>query len=200
MVDSADERFVQLAVTHGFVTPAQYEEATAQQKKYAAQGVPMTMRELLLARGVLKPEDVPVILRARDYQSMRNEDLQFGQIAVDNGFVAKKDVRAGLEQQAEAHRRGEPIPRLGALLLESGKLSPQQVRAVLKAQDRINTAAPAGAAKDPVPVEPPPSPAAAGGPGPGAEGAPPRSDQDDVPTIAELIPPWTKTKPNPPAV
>ncbi len=69
-------------------------------------------------------------------------DLQFGALAVQNGFASPSEVELALEAQKEGPAfEGEKTPqRLGEILVEMGTLTPEQIQTVLDAQSKLRQA------------------------------------------------------------
>jgi hypothetical protein len=76
-------------------------------------------------------------------------DLQFGALAVQNGFASPSEVEFALEAQKEGPAfESEKTPqRLGEILVEMGTLTPEQIQTLLDAQAKLRQAE---AAPDPL--------------------------------------------------
>lgn len=66
--------------------------------------------------------------------SMKQESPLLGEILVACGTLTRNELERAL--QAQRHAEGEPIPRLGDLLVESGVVSPAVVGAAVEKQQR----------------------------------------------------------------
>ncbi len=153
MSSQADLLFGKLAVMNRFATQEQIDECIALQERYTADGMQMSLGEILQKKGYLKPNQVPAILRAQQYMALRSEDIRFGQIAVANKFATQAQIDEALGQQQEDFKKGRKVQRVGKMMLDQGRMNPQQVNAVLKAQDRIKSQS------GPSPAAPPTQPA-----------------------------------------
>ena len=165
MSSQADLLFGKLAVMNKFVTQPMVDECVALQEQYAGEGTQASLGDIMVKQGYLKPNQLTGVLRAQQYMSLRSEDMRFGQIAVANKFSTQETINAALEQQAADFKAGRKVVRVGKIVLDSGLMTPQQVNACLKAQDRIKvqaaqpapSASAAAAAGEPPPPPPAPS-------------------------------------------
>jgi hypothetical protein len=58
------------------------------------------------------------------------DDL-FGEVALRLGYVNVRQLYAALTKQRRAERAGREVPRIGAILIEMGAMTPEQVSDVL---------------------------------------------------------------------
>lgn len=56
----------------------------------------------------------------------------FGEIAIDMGFIRRKDLRVALDFQRSLAERGRYVLMLGAILVGLGCMTPEQVLKVLE--------------------------------------------------------------------
>jgi len=59
--------------------------------------------------------------------------MRFGEAAIDLGLVRPRDVQRALKIQGWRRQRGEPVPLIGEVLHEIGKLRADQVEEVFGA-------------------------------------------------------------------
>ena len=52
---------------------------------------------------------------------------KFGEEALALGFVNTRDVRKGLQIQTYRRARGEPVPLIGEIFVEMGKMTQEQI-------------------------------------------------------------------------
>ena len=70
-------------------------------------------------------------------------DLQFGALAVQNGFASPSEVELALEAQKEGPAFENDAPhKLGEILVEMGTLTPDQIQTVLDTQTKLRHADP----------------------------------------------------------
>lgn len=58
-------------------------------------------------------------------------DRRFGDVAVDLGFVSRDAIDHALSVQAERKDAGRPPKLIGQILIEEGRMTPEQVEAVV---------------------------------------------------------------------
>jgi hypothetical protein len=63
----------------------------------------------------------------------QNDDEElFGEVALRLGYVSVGQLYKALTQQRRSERRGRETQRLGAILIEMGAMTPEQVSDVLE--------------------------------------------------------------------
>ena len=129
--------FGRLAIKAGYLTETQVNEVLGEQAK---RGNATTVGAICLSRGLLDEAQVESILLAQHFTEIRTEDRRFGALAVRNGFVTAEQVEEALRRQKEEYGVRRDLPRrIGDFLMEMGVLTPQQVSALLQAQQRLQT-------------------------------------------------------------
>ncbi len=188
MANDPDLLLGKLALERHFITQAQLDECLALLRRYRGDGLGLTLLEIFQRKGYVQPDQLGVLQRESHMDALRTEDLQIGQIAIDNEFATKQQVKAALHRQSDELLLGTQT-RLVDLLRADGVLTPQMVRALQKAQERLRAQAhPEGR-----PTPPAAAPAAPPRPPAGAAPAPttrPPAEQDDVATVDEMMVPW----------
>jgi hypothetical protein len=128
-----DMFFGSIALKNKMLTREQLAAALREQVARAQAGRGATLGEVCRDLGLLSLESVNAILWAQAKSEVMLEDTLLGRIAVRNNILTEAGLRGALAEQA---RRG-PRARLGAILVESGALSAEDLGALLKAQRRL---------------------------------------------------------------
>ncbi len=197
-----DLPFAHLAVQKNYITQVQLDGVIEHWKKLSRQGVEVRLRELLMARGLLRKADA-LALAALEYEGVRDDATRFGRIAVGKAYATDRHVRAAMDRQAAQHRAGDPVKMLGDLLIQMGAIDRQQMRAVLQEMEQEKAKEKAAAAARPAPPSaarpaPPVAPSPAARPAPVLPPPPPpsgkpRSAQDEIPTLDEPAAAWVRS-------
>lgn len=66
---------------------------------------------------------------------------KFGEEAQALGFVSTHDIRKGLQIQTYRKARGEPVPLLGEVFMEMGKMTQEQIEETFNSLCSKSTAA-----------------------------------------------------------
>ncbi len=133
-----------LAVEKGLVTEAQLKECVREQKAAPA-GRERPLGVVMLALGFIREPDLEGLLRDQNerlrsldaYQKMQKVEYLFGQLLVKHSKATQIQINKCLEiQQRLAEKGGDPVPRLGEILLEHGYVDRQTVGEVLRMQNK----------------------------------------------------------------
>jgi tRNA A-37 threonylcarbamoyl transferase component Bud32 len=124
--------FGRIAIEKGLVNEAQLESALRAQEDLRALGLPKQLGELLVADGVLKPDQVTLICRLQQMNEQAQYDKRFARIVMKNGFATPDQVDSALD----AARDGGYQVTVGGVLVERGLLTPVAVRAIRNAMER----------------------------------------------------------------
>lgn len=152
MSDARALLFGQIAVEWGLIAPETLRESLDAFARERTNRRDLRLGQFLCDRGYLTPAQRDEILLAQDLSEARETDRLFGEIAILNGLATAVDVRDALAEQNAAVREGREVPRIGEVLIARGRISPQDVDAVLAAQRRLFQGGAAGekpAAKPP---------------------------------------------------
>ena len=134
MPSRSEKVFGQVALDLGFVTSAQVEECIRDQESESATTfISRFLGEIFMQKGYLTPSQVEQILRDQAGPDLQREDVLYGRIAFGNGFVTQAQI-----DECVRHQTTLKVPqRLGLIFLGKGFITPQQHRAVIKAQSRL---------------------------------------------------------------
>ena len=136
----------QVAVHHGFVTEEVLEQAVEVQRVSNGMGVHMSLGEILVDQGHLKPENLAYIA---DIQNIKKAayhgvslsqvifkkvgDKSIGQILQERGLIEQEQIDEVVAMQAQLAKMGIKRP-IGELLLDKGYLSAEILFGVLEEQ------------------------------------------------------------------
>ncbi len=144
-----DFRFGAVAVWAGFVGPADVqaaldeqarrrEEVKARRGRQAAAKVPK-LGEILVTRGLLTGDEVGRILRVQILRHPTEGRTPFGEIAVARRYVAQADLDEALDTQSREVLRGRDARHVKDILVETGRIDPAAVEAVLAFRARADS-------------------------------------------------------------
>jgi predicted RNA-binding Zn-ribbon protein involved in translation (DUF1610 family) len=142
-----DSLFGRIAMGMGHVTPEQVRECIQEQDRARAAGkeaAPPRLGEIMHARGMITAEQRDEILLMQEAMLARKTqagkgpsvgEMLLGQVAVREGFVARRQLERCLAIQARETEQGRH-PRLGKIMLKLGYLRPEDLRLLLMMQNR----------------------------------------------------------------
>ena len=134
MTSLADAFFGTIAYKNGLLTRDQLIEVVDEQDaEFQIHGAARTIGEICVEREYLTPQQVEDVLLAQEKSRILLEDTLYGKIAVRNDLVVDHQIEEALEiQRQDGYQR-----RIGQILVDRGYLSEQQVRAILRTQERL---------------------------------------------------------------
>ncbi len=142
-----ERRLGDMAVANFLISECERDEALAAQKDLAARGLALPLGRVLVDRGCLQRPVVEGLLYLQRVSRGRGdsapvsripttfdeEDLRFGQMAVENGLIGRSDLGAALREQAALAEKGI-VKRIGQVAYERGSMSVEAVRSILRMQ------------------------------------------------------------------
>ena len=126
-----------LALKYRFLVTEQLKEALAQQRKERSEGKTSLLGSVLLRRELITQKQLDFLLSVQTMMDARKLDVQFGAMAVKNGFVSGEDVDAALREQERLFKDKRSVRLIGEVLLERGLLTAEQRDAILERQRRL---------------------------------------------------------------
>ncbi|MBI4576591.1 MAG: STAS domain-containing protein [Planctomycetes bacterium] len=126
-----------IALRHRFITHGQLEECLRVQEERERAGGRTAIGAILRERGYIDDRQLRALLVAQRVSKVKHEDLLFGRIAVRNHFVTPNQVRECLQEQQERLTSTRRLVRIGEIMVRREILSPQQFKAIARAQQRI---------------------------------------------------------------
>ncbi len=155
----ADRFFGQQAVDREFVTQDQIDECYTLLAKFAAEGNPKALADILVEQGYMTDAQIEEIQQRVRFMELRDQDRAFGKQCVKKGWITLKQMDSCLEIQRNVFRKSGEIRSLGEILVQQKMLTPEtqeKVGALFGMPGYTSTmpqARPAGAA-DPAGDEP----------------------------------------------
>lgn len=144
-----DSLFGRIAMGMGHVTPEQVRECVQEQDRArkgprGKEAKPPKLGEIMHARGIISAEQRDEILLLQEAMLAKKTqagkgpsvgEMLLGQVAVREGFVARRQLERCLAIQAKEAEQGRH-PRLGKIMLKLGYLRPEDLRLLLMMQNR----------------------------------------------------------------
>ena len=144
-----DSLFGRIAMGMGHVTPDQLLECVHEQERILSSGVPAVkenpprLGEIMLDKGMLTMEqrDEILVLQAAMMQKQADKkksslgEMLLGQVAAREGFIGRRQLQRCLGIQAGENEKGIHR-RLGKIMLDMGYLQPEDLRILLRLQNR----------------------------------------------------------------
>lgn len=133
-----DSLFGRIALDLGLVSEGHLKEALIEQ---ARSPTARLLGAVLVELGHLSEEGLKAILlsqrqkigKFRSKAIIKQDDASFGAIAVREGFITQRDLDDALTEQFKLGKRSL-ILRVGEILVKEGKISADQVKAILRIQ------------------------------------------------------------------
>ena len=135
-----DEAIIELAIRVKLLSPAQIEEAKKLQALLAQNGLTLAMTDILEKKEFLTPEQVRLLQAGVVQEENRAEDQSLVQSLIKNGILTEEIVREARSTQDFLFQEGRPPLPLTEILLQKGRLLPEQLQ---RARQQIENARPA---------------------------------------------------------
>ncbi|MBF0378388.1 MAG: DUF342 domain-containing protein [Desulfamplus sp.] len=126
----------ELAVKHGIITVANLEKAmkTCADLENRYDAIP----EYLVAQTLISQKDCDKLLSLSRAMVARGQDIKFGTIAIQKGFITHSMLDLALDEQASLLKNRKKYALLGNILVDAGMLTSQQRDIILNEQNRYN--------------------------------------------------------------
>ncbi len=139
----ADEKghllFGNVAVKLGFATPQRIQDAARIQEQLLALGVKKPLGQVMREQGWLDEGQERAVMEYQSFRRERNQDKKLGEVAVENSFCTEGQLKDALVTQKEYFQvNGKTYP-LGKILQDRGIISDQQLKALVRLQQRLAT-------------------------------------------------------------
>jgi hypothetical protein len=137
-ISEQEKFFAAIAIKNGLVTLEQIKTAFKKQSR-----IFKTSSSVRLIGDILADDDVldktyrDAILSRQNRLEIKDEDVQFGTIAVKEGYVSQESVDQALELQLKEFEQKKQITLLGDILVAAGDLTNEQLRSILKRQREL---------------------------------------------------------------
>jgi hypothetical protein len=134
--------------TLGFLTGSQLSQVLAQQAQRSAARTPISLGALLIAQGMMTPQDLVMALMIQQLDRVQAGAVlptaRLGELLIQDGLITAAQCASALYTQISHERPGMRL-RLGQILIAQGLVTPRALATVLRAQqeawDRANTLA-----------------------------------------------------------
>jgi serine/threonine-protein kinase len=141
MTDRNELLVGQIALNNRLITREQLDFCLSMQESGLTE---LPLGELLYEQGFLTREQLDKILEAHEkvlndpvrQSNVKKKDVLFGRMVVASGLASQDAVNSCLRQQEHLHKQGR-FQNLGEILVEKGILTVEQVKDVLKKQQKI---------------------------------------------------------------
>ena len=132
-----DRAFGEIALEKGFVTQEQLDRALGiQAKEDMSEGGHRPIGRILLNEGLITLRQIGSVLRLLDKMFEYNDDITFGDIALEKGFITKDQLDKALKIQTYEYSSTGNRRAIGRILLNEGLITLQQIGEVLKTKDK----------------------------------------------------------------
>jgi hypothetical protein len=137
-ISEQEKYFAAIAIKNGLVSLEQIKTAFKKQSH-----IYKTLSSVRLIGDILAEDDVldktyrDAILSRQNRLEIKDEDVQFGTIAVKEGYVSQESVDQALELQLKEFDQKKQITLLGDILVAAGDLTNEQLQAILKRQREL---------------------------------------------------------------
>jgi len=124
-----------LAVKNLFITKEDLQKALSHCSGAANPG--LALKEYFLSKEMISAQNMERILRAAKAIDLRQQELQFGVIAVRKGFINQSMLKLVLEEQENDIKNKRKARLMSDILVEAGMLTEKQRDYILKLQERV---------------------------------------------------------------
>jgi uncharacterized protein (DUF342 family) len=125
----------QLALKHGLATQEAIELAWKTSSKAPE---PFTaFADYLVEKELISPLDMQRLMTASRVVEIRKNEVKFGTIAVEKGYLSISLLKLALDEQKQEMLHKKRTKLLGDILVEAGMITTGQRKDVLKEQDRL---------------------------------------------------------------
>jgi hypothetical protein len=137
-ISDQEKYFAAIAIKNELVSLEQIKTAFKKQSH-----IFKTSSSVKLIGDILADDDIldkryrDAILSRQNRLEIKDEDVQFGTIAVKEGYVSQESVDQALELQLKEFEHKKQITLLGDILITAGDLTNEQLQAILKRQREL---------------------------------------------------------------
>ncbi|MBF0414029.1 MAG: DUF342 domain-containing protein [Desulfamplus sp.] len=127
----------ELAVKHGLITVTDLEKAMriCADLDNGYDAIP----EYLIAQNLIQQKDCDRLFSLAKTMAVRDQDIQFGNVAIEKGFITKSMLELALDEQRTLFKNKKKYTLLGDILVEAGMLTLQQKDIILSEQHRYHS-------------------------------------------------------------
>jgi hypothetical protein len=133
----SDKTFGKVALERGFITKDQLDEALRiQAGEDVSKMSHRPIGRILLNNGFITFQQVGDVLKSMDKLYEEKTDKNFGDIAMEKGFITKDQLDSALRIQTDEYSITGNRRSIGRILLNEGLITIQQIGEVLKSRDK----------------------------------------------------------------
>jgi hypothetical protein len=134
---TTEKTFGKVALRKGFITKEQLEEALKTQSDEDSSNINhRPIGRILLNKGFITLQQVSEILKSMDKLYEEKIDRNFGDVAIERGFITKDQLELALKIQIDEYSSTGIRRAIGRILLNEGIITMQQIGEVLKSKDK----------------------------------------------------------------
>ncbi|MFH0730127.1 MAG: FapA family protein [Pseudomonadota bacterium] len=127
-----------LALKYGLITQEQLESAlTFQTTTHSLPEQEISLDKILFAKGYITEEQLELLNLSQKYWQVSQLSNGFCTVAINKKMISPADAEAALKSQSAAFTQYRTIRRVSDILVETGKMTPEQKETVLAAQGRL---------------------------------------------------------------
>jgi len=137
-ISEQEKYFAAIAIKNGLVSLDQIKTAFKKQSHiYKTSSSVKLIGDILADEDILDKTYRDAILSRQNRLEIKDEDVQFGTIAVREGYASQESVDQALEIQLKEFEQKKQITLLGDILVASGDLTNEQLQSILKRQREL---------------------------------------------------------------
>jgi hypothetical protein len=137
-ISEQEKYFAAIAIKNGLVSLDQIKTAFKKQSHiYRTSSSVKLIGDILADEDILDKTYRDAILSRQNRLEIKDEDVQFGTIAVREGYASQESVDQALEIQLKEFEQKKQITLLGDILVASGDLTNEQLQSILKRQREL---------------------------------------------------------------
>jgi uncharacterized protein len=134
-----------LAIKYGYANEEHIREALERRAKEKESGREIGIGQILREKGMISEDQFKCLISVQGLLEMRQLDIRFGTIAVQNGFACEEDVQKVLQEQKRIFKETGAVKPIGEILVETGVISQEQKNGILERQRRLQAVSPSRA-------------------------------------------------------
>lgn len=131
---AAEHLFGEIALRFFFCSRRDLDRALRAQLAARESGMSPTVGDMLVAQGVLTPDQVDAVMRVQSLVDEKGPETLYGRIALKNRMVSPEQIEVAIAHQ----QRTGSLLRLGEILVKKGFVTWEQHEAVLRVQRRLD--------------------------------------------------------------
>lgn len=125
-----------LALRFGMISEQQLQSAITLYQEKIDQGQQTLFGQVLIEINAISPSKLRFLLLSQKMKNLRSKDLQFGKLAVSNGFVTDDQVKEALDEQKRVFMAEMRSLLLGDILINKEYMTIAQRDSILAIQER----------------------------------------------------------------